>query len=56
MHPAAIIYIVLTCLGLYRSAIKDGEYEQISFGVTVFSTVIILALLMWGGFFSVGGR
>lgn len=53
MHAPQIIYIILTFIGLGYSIAKHGQpRDNHDFGVDLISTIIVLGLLYWGGFFS----
>lgn len=51
MGAPQIIWIVLTALGLGVALAKDGERTKHSFLATAISTIISIAILVWGGFF-----
>jgi uncharacterized membrane protein YiaA len=50
-----IIMIVLLSLGLFNSAMKHGQKEEKTenFFISLLSTVIYTAILLFGGFFNI---
>lgn len=54
MSTAAIIYLVLMGVGLLYTSYKHGQQktEKHNIWVSLISTLIILSLLNWGGFFN----
>ena len=55
MGAPQVITICLLAIGLVYTLIKDGEPRgNYSFSEALFSTLINVALLYWGGFFGRG--
>ena len=53
MHTPQIIYIVLQVLGLGLSMAKHGQPQKpYDFWISLTASVIMLSLLIWGGFFN----
>lgn len=50
MGAPQIILIVLLALGVFVSLQDDGQHERVSFLGTSVCTIILVALLWWGGF------
>lgn len=55
LHWPQIAYIVLHALGLGITAAKNGQQSTYEFGTSIVSSLIVFALLYFGGFFT-GGR
>lgn len=53
MGAPEIIYLVLIAIGLLQAAHMHGKpkEENWNFWLTLFSSAIVLGLLLWGGFF-----
>jgi len=53
MRAPQIILIILLAMSLSFNLIKHGEPRkaEYNFWITLFSTVMTVALLWWGGFF-----
>lgn len=49
-----LVYIGLVVLGLGYSLARNGEpkKDNYSFGYTLFSSIVTILILYWGGFFS----
>lgn len=46
------VYLALTVVGLIYVGTNHGGTRKIDFGASMISTVIVFAVLIWGGFFS----
>ena len=54
LHIPQILFLVLLCMGLGQHLAKNGEQraDKYNFGLALICTVIEVALLTWGGFFT----
>lgn len=52
MHAPQIIYLVLVFIGLMIAAREHGKPRvPSSFWITLIAALIVMSLLIWGGFF-----
>jgi len=52
MSTPAIIYLVLSLIGLIAAAYLHGKPTKTNFWTTLLSAAIAISLLTWGGFFA----
>jgi hypothetical protein len=52
MNAPQIIWIVMMAMNCTVCLAKNGELQELSFGKCIIVTIIHVALLYWGGFFS----